>query len=280
MWIVTTRGFLSLVQDRKNSKMLQVRARVRRDIEDHFPSAMVYAHNGADYRYRARISKEKVALVLADMVLNELTYTGHFKDVALAKDPGNSTRRSAYYGTWTAMAGMQDYAPYSYLSRAEVAKLPPVKKQTGYPYPGVAGTGTYSYRSGGSANVALPTFKEAQSLPGNPWRGSVPSAVDREELARESEVWADDDFPDDDDFDDDDFEGWPRGGRDIDLATEAELELEAVEEAFGVNTDTLSAEDLQDFLSQLSDLKYRENQPRRRTGSQRRHGGRRNRKRR
>lgn len=123
MWLVTVHGFVSLVVDRKDRNMLQVRARVANDIIENFPGAKVYIANGGDYRYRARVRKAEVAIALAEQIM-DMDYDSHFKDVALARSKGSTARRSAYYGTWSAMARMQDYAPYSKMSRAEVAKLP------------------------------------------------------------------------------------------------------------------------------------------------------------
>lgn len=125
MWIVSTNGFISLVQDRKNKDVLHVRARVADDISAHFPDATIQVFHGADYRYRALISREEVAAKMFDMI-NEMSYTSHFKDVALRMAPKSAARHTAYYGTWNAMANMQDYAPYSTVSRAEAAKRPKV----------------------------------------------------------------------------------------------------------------------------------------------------------
>lgn len=116
MWIVSTNGFISLVQDRKNKDVLHVRARVADDISAHFPDATIQVFHGADYRYRALISREEVAAKMFDMI-NEMAYTSHFKDVALKTAPKNGSRHTAYYGTWNAMANMQDYAPYSKVPR-------------------------------------------------------------------------------------------------------------------------------------------------------------------
>ena len=116
MWIVTTNGFLSVVEDRDDPKLLQVRARVPEDIKAHFPAAKVFVIEGADYRYRARVNRSEVADALRDAVLN-IDYHSHFKDVAIASSPPNPERYEAYYGTWTALAEMQDYAPYSVTPR-------------------------------------------------------------------------------------------------------------------------------------------------------------------
>jgi len=118
MWLVTTEGFVSIVQDHEDPTVLQVRARVPEDISANFPGAEVFIAPGADYRYRARVPRKDVAEALADAV-TKLAYTSHFKDVALERSSANSARYSAYYDTWSAMARMQDYAPYSTVPRPE-----------------------------------------------------------------------------------------------------------------------------------------------------------------
>jgi hypothetical protein len=117
MWILSTKGFISLVQDRKNPKMLQVRARDPQDIKAHFPRAKVVVIDGADYRYRARVNRRKVADTVHAAIMG-LSYDSHFKDVAIACSPGNADRYEAYYGVWTALAKMQDWAPYASGPRA------------------------------------------------------------------------------------------------------------------------------------------------------------------
>jgi hypothetical protein len=116
MWITTTGGFVSLVEDREDPGLLQVRARVLEDITANFPGAEVLVVPGADYRYRARVNRQQVADRLAAAVM-AIDYPGHFKDVAIQRSPANAERYAAYYGTWAAMARMQDYAPYSAVPR-------------------------------------------------------------------------------------------------------------------------------------------------------------------
>lgn len=117
MWLTTTEGFISMVEDRNDPAMLQVRARTPEDITANFPEADVLTMPGADYRYRARVNRQDVADRLAAAVM-AIDYDSHFKDVALERSPANGQRYAAYYGTWSAMARMQDYAPYSTTPRA------------------------------------------------------------------------------------------------------------------------------------------------------------------
>ncbi|MCA0294732.1 MAG: hypothetical protein LCH96_05325 [Actinobacteria bacterium] len=111
-------GFLSIVEDKDDSGELQVRGRDAADIRAHFPDAEIITMTGADYRYRARIARETVAETLAQTIRG-ISYQSHFKDVALERSPANAERYSAYYGTWSAMARMQDYPPYSTTPRPE-----------------------------------------------------------------------------------------------------------------------------------------------------------------
>jgi hypothetical protein len=120
MWITTTQGFVSIVEDRDNRELLQIRARVSEDITANFPGAEVLVVPGADYRYRARFNRRRVADQLAAAIMH-LDYDSHFKDVALERSPANAERYSAYYGTWSAMARMQDFAPYSTTPRTKQA---------------------------------------------------------------------------------------------------------------------------------------------------------------
>lgn len=261
IWIITKNGFISLVQDRDNPNMLQVRARVREDIERHFPTAYIRAVDGADYRYRARISKARVADKLATMVLDELTYTSHFKDVAIAMDRGNMGRRTAYYAVWTALAGMQDWAPYATRSRAAQQQWNRVHKEQ---YPALYSTRPRPPYSS-DAQPKLPTFQEARAIPGNPWSTgnyTAPS-ISRDDNAREPEVWEQDvDMPDDSEddgllFDNDSWED------------PVEAELDAVEEAFDVNSRSLSDEDLQTMIATLRNIGYMDqpSQSRRKSGA-------------
>ncbi|MGV1079712.1 MAG: hypothetical protein ACOYD1_07650 [Candidatus Nanopelagicales bacterium] len=228
MWLISTHGYLSLVQDRDDSNILQVRARVRDDIIQHFPHAKVFIADGGDYRYRARISRAQVAVRLADYILNELVYTSHFKDEAIAADKKNTaSRRTAYYSCWNALAQLQDYAPYSKTPRG----VSGVKSQFGG-----YGTGTSRFQP---------------STAGTPAARAWPK-INAREAAREPDP-LDRLYQDGLDFDLD---------RDTPPATEedegdlfySEDVLTAIEDAFGVNPDTLSDEDLEDLIDQLSAL--------------------------
>ena len=55
MWIFSEEAYLSVVEDKTNPDMLLVRARVKGDIEKHFPDSITTETPDADYLYRASI---------------------------------------------------------------------------------------------------------------------------------------------------------------------------------------------------------------------------------
>lgn len=122
MWSITEHGFISLVEDKDDAEVLQVRGRDAADIRAHFPDARVYTADGADYRYRARVGREKVAQRLADLVRG-ISYQSHFKDTAVLSSPANPARLRALYGCWHSLAELQDYRPYSTVPRGEESTL-------------------------------------------------------------------------------------------------------------------------------------------------------------
>jgi len=118
MWIVSEHGFISVVQDRDDAGLLQVRGRDAADIAATFPGAPVYVSDGADYRYRARVNREDLANRLAE-IIRSIAYTSHAKDVMAERSPANPARLGALYGCWHALAELQDYRPYSTVPRSE-----------------------------------------------------------------------------------------------------------------------------------------------------------------
>lgn len=68
MWIFTTKGFISIVKDRDVPDGFMVRARKKQHLSDLFPDSDVYTEAGSDYKWRARISKQNVALVMSQEI--------------------------------------------------------------------------------------------------------------------------------------------------------------------------------------------------------------------
>ena len=100
MWIFLPGSCLSVVQKPGDTDMLTVRARIHGDIEAVFPDAVVEADKGTDYKYRARVSRQAVAQVLHDQVmnLNWDNFKGAVKD---------RKRHDAYMNVWRAMYAVQ-----------------------------------------------------------------------------------------------------------------------------------------------------------------------------
>ena len=101
MWIFLPESFISVVQKPGDTDTLTVRARIKGDIESVFPEACVEADKGTDYKYRARVSRQAVAQVLHDQVmdLNWGNFKGEVKD---------RKRHDAYMNVWRAMYAVQD----------------------------------------------------------------------------------------------------------------------------------------------------------------------------
>ena len=112
MWVLTDKGFISVVQRYDDPATLLVRARVKEDILGLFPEAEVLDVPGCDYEFRSDIRRREVAEVLAEKVMM-LDYSSHAKDIALERSAPNPARHRAYYSSWSAMAAMQPCAPYS-----------------------------------------------------------------------------------------------------------------------------------------------------------------------
>ena len=100
MWIFLSDSFLSIVDKGGDGSTLLVRARLAGDIERAFPQAEVIEGAGTDYRYRARIDREQVALRVADAVRG-INYP-NFKSTV--RDP---QRHDALMDVWQIMYRQQ-----------------------------------------------------------------------------------------------------------------------------------------------------------------------------
>jgi hypothetical protein len=96
MWIFLNNAFLSIVDKDGDGTTLLVRARREGDIERVFPDASVQITPRNDYRFRARINRESVALAVAESVRG-ITY-GNFKGSVR-----DCHRHDAYMDVWEVM---------------------------------------------------------------------------------------------------------------------------------------------------------------------------------
>jgi len=101
MWIFLSDSMLSIVQKPGDSDTLTVRARIKGDVERVFPAATVIEGAGTDYRFRAQVPREEVALRMADAV-RDVTYSNFKSSV---KD---RARHDALMAVWDAMYRYQE----------------------------------------------------------------------------------------------------------------------------------------------------------------------------
>lgn len=94
MWICMNNAFVSVVQDKKDEKLLQVRARRREHLEACFPKENIIETSDSDYRYRVVVPRHVVATMLADKIMDDVTYT-NFKNSVV-----NKVLRNMYTGWW------------------------------------------------------------------------------------------------------------------------------------------------------------------------------------
>lgn len=117
MWIATSHGFFSAVQDRDDPDVLRVRCRVRDDAEYLVGRMTSLGHAGlrierdetADYLFRVLVPRSGLALFLAEEVLR--IDWSNFKD--RVKEVQGAERAAAYQRVWGALADLQELPPYS-----------------------------------------------------------------------------------------------------------------------------------------------------------------------
>jgi hypothetical protein len=100
MWIFAKEGFVSIVADRDDPKLLMVRARFGGDIQAVFPGTKVKITPDADYRFRARIDRVAVGTRLV-----ELTTAINYDNFKNATPDG---RHGVLLRIWSIMMGEQD----------------------------------------------------------------------------------------------------------------------------------------------------------------------------
>lgn len=100
MWIFLNDAFLSIVDKGGDGTTLLVRARRKEDIEHLFPDAEVSKTPANDYRFRARVNREKVAQAMGDAIrsIHYPNFKGSVKE---------RTRHDAYMDVWAVMHRFQ-----------------------------------------------------------------------------------------------------------------------------------------------------------------------------
>ena len=111
MWVFRNNAFVSIVQDRTNSRLVWVRARYKGDVENFLNGASgtvevveTAANSPADYAYRVLVSKADVAEALLDAL--EAVKYDNFKG-SIPKSKEGDLRHDAYMDVWTALRRWQ-----------------------------------------------------------------------------------------------------------------------------------------------------------------------------
>jgi hypothetical protein len=118
MWLFTKLGFFSVVEDRNDRRRVQVRARVREDIEavaklvasKASVDAEILETPDADYRFRILITKAAWAKV-GKTLTADIDYP-NFKGRVLS-GMRDRNRSDAYHTVWEAMRELQESAATS-----------------------------------------------------------------------------------------------------------------------------------------------------------------------
>lgn len=100
MWIFLNNAFLSIVDKGSTGSTLLVRARRQGDIEQIVPEAQVRETPQNDYRFRAHIEREQIALAMAEAV-RTITYPNFKSSIQ------ENNRHDAYLGVWRVMHNYQ-----------------------------------------------------------------------------------------------------------------------------------------------------------------------------
>jgi hypothetical protein len=102
MWIVMNDSYISAVQDRNNKMNLVVRARVREDLENAFPSLKqdIIESTDSDYRFRLFMTKQFLCGVMNTKIMN-IDYDNFKNSVK------QSWRHDAYLAIWSVMYKVQ-----------------------------------------------------------------------------------------------------------------------------------------------------------------------------
>ena len=106
MWLLTTRGFYSVVADRSDPDRLLVRARTREDLEALEPfveNLRIHETRAADYRWRTFVSSPDWARAVVALV-EEIDYPNFKAEVERRQ---GRDRAEVYHGVWRVLGRLQ-----------------------------------------------------------------------------------------------------------------------------------------------------------------------------
>jgi hypothetical protein len=113
MWLFTSIGFFSVVEDEEHSGALKIRARAQEDLEAlrdrYLPDLEILRTEHTDYRFRAVVARDEWAHA-AQALATDIDYP-NFK-AAVAQRQG-SPRAKRYGRVWELMHGLQREAEAS-----------------------------------------------------------------------------------------------------------------------------------------------------------------------
>jgi hypothetical protein len=117
MWIYSTKGFFSIVQNRDNPDQVIIRARLKKDIDDlkrvfdslKLRTTKIAENSRADYRYRFTADRMDWITVMIRLMV-DLHYT-NFKDEVYNVESGEvrERRHDAYLRIWAIMCNLQEF---------------------------------------------------------------------------------------------------------------------------------------------------------------------------
>ena len=120
MWIFTTKGFFSVVENKDDRAKVVIRSRIKQDIENivaeferlGLKTTGVVETLDSDYRYRIFADHKDWNRVMSSLT-DQITYT-NFKNAVYATDSYTvrEKRHAAYLDIWSVMSSLQsDTAP-------------------------------------------------------------------------------------------------------------------------------------------------------------------------
>lgn len=102
MWIFMNDSMLSIVEDFGDPEQFVVRARIKGDIENVFPDAVVEDKIGTDYKFRTFLPRQ----VVVDAITKRLNNIDYF-NFKSSVDIYDYERSNAYHDVWASMLRYQ-----------------------------------------------------------------------------------------------------------------------------------------------------------------------------
>ena len=117
MWIYSTKGFYSIVQNRGNPGQVIIRARLKKDIDNlkhmfdslKLRTTKIAVSSRTDYRYRFTADRMDWISVMTRLMLD--VHYPNFKDAVYRSESGDlrDKREEAYLRIWTLMRSLQSF---------------------------------------------------------------------------------------------------------------------------------------------------------------------------